>query len=65
MAQKPTIYKANIALNDLDRNFFDSLELTIEQHPSENLERMIVRMLAYCLNAQDRLRFTAGISTPG
>jgi uncharacterized protein YaeQ len=64
MAQKPTIYKANIALNDLDRNYFDSLELTIAQHPSENLERMMVRVLAYCLNAQDRLTFTAGISTP-
>ena len=64
MALKPTIYKANIALNDLDRNYYDSLDLTIAQHPSENLERMMVRVLVYCINAQDRLAFTAGISTP-
>ena len=51
MALKPTIHKASIALADLDRNHYDSLELTIAQHPSETTERMFVRMLAYCINA--------------
>lgn len=64
MALKPTIYKFKIALSDLDRHVYDSLELTVAQHPSENVERMMARVLAYCLNAQEFLAFSKGLSTP-
>ncbi|MDG2273895.1 MAG: YaeQ family protein, partial [Halioglobus sp.] len=50
MALKPTIYKAQIELADSDRNCYESLSLTVAKHPSETLERMMVRLLAYCLN---------------
>jgi uncharacterized protein YaeQ len=63
MALKPTIYKAQIELADSDRNCFESLSLTIAKHPSETLERMTVRLLAYCLNSARGLEFTRGIST--
>ena len=63
MALKPTIYKAQIELADSDRNCFESLSLTLAQHPSETLERMAVRLLAYCLNSARGLEFTRGIST--
>ena len=62
MALKPTIYKTKIALSDLDRQYYDSLNLTIAQHPSETIERMMVRVLVYCLNAQEHLEFTKGLS---
>ena len=62
MALKPTIYKLKIALTDLDRNYYDTLNLTIAQHPSETLERMMARMLAFCINAQESLSFTKGLS---
>ena len=62
MALKPTIYKANIALSDFDRHTFDSISLTIAQHPSETLERMMARMLAFCIHYEDLLAFTAGLS---
>ncbi len=62
MALKPTIYKLKIALADLDRNRYDALTLTVAQHPSETLERMTARVLAYCINASDRLEFTKGLS---
>ena len=64
MAKKPTIYKAKISLSDMDRNVYDTLALTIAQHPSESLERMMARVLAYCINAQEFLSFTKGLSTP-
>ena len=64
MAVKPTIYKLNITLSDLNRDYYDTLNLTIAQHPSETLERMMVRVLAYCLNAQEDLAFSKGISAP-
>ncbi len=63
MALKPTIYKFKIALTDLNRNYYDTLNLTIAQHPSETLERMMVRMLAFCINAQESLTLTTGLST--
>ena len=63
MALKPTIYKARIELADSDRNCFESLSVTLAQHPSETLERVTVRLLAYCLNYARGLEFTKGIST--
>jgi uncharacterized protein YaeQ len=63
MALKPTIYKVKIELADSDRNCFETLALTIAQHPSETLERMAARLLAYCLNNIRGLTFTKGIST--
>lgn len=63
MALKPTIYKFKIARTDLNRNHYDTLNLTVAQHPSETLERMMVRMLAFCLNAQESLMLTKGLST--
>jgi uncharacterized protein YaeQ len=59
---KPTIYKLRITLADTDRNFYDTLNLTVAQHPSETLERMMARVLAYCLNVQEFLVFTKGLS---
>lgn len=63
MALKPTIYKARVELADSDRNCFESLSLTLARHPSETLERMFVRLLAYCLNCAPGLDFTRGLST--
>ncbi len=62
MALKPTVYKFKMSVSDLDRSYFDSLSLTVAKHPSENEERMMVRLLAYCLNAQEFLSFGAGLS---
>ena len=62
MAIKPTIYKFRIALSDLDNNNYDTLNLTLAQHPSETLERMMTRVLAFCMNTQEHLSFTKGLS---
>lgn len=62
MALKPTIYKFRLALSDFTRDYYDNLNLTIALHPSETLERMLVRLLAYCIHAQEGLCFTKGLS---
>jgi len=62
MALKPTIFKFSVALSDVDRNRYEDLPLTVAQHPSETLERMMARVLAYCLNADDGLEFSKGLS---
>ena len=62
MATKPTIYKVRIALSDLERNYYDTLNLTVALHPSETPERMMARVMAYCINAQEGLSFAKGLS---
>ncbi|WP_372882602.1 YaeQ family protein [Psychromonas sp.] len=62
MALKPTIYKMNINLSDLNQDRYDTLNLTVALHPSETPERMMARVIAYCLNAQEFLTFTKGLS---
>ncbi|MFV2056191.1 MAG: YaeQ family protein [Thiohalomonadales bacterium] len=62
MALKPTIYKLRIALSDINRNYYDTLNITVAQHPSETIERMMARVLVYCINTQEGLVFTKGLS---
>lgn len=62
MAIKPTIYKFNITLSDMNREIYESLNLTLAQHPSETTERMMTRMLAFCINYEERLCFAKGLS---
>ena len=62
MALKPTIYKLKVNLSNLNKNHYEALNLTIAQHPSETLERMMVRVLAFCINAEEHLTFTRGLS---
>lgn len=62
MALKPTIYKFKIAVADLNRNRFNDVALTIALHPSENLERMMVRVLAFCIHQEEFLTFTKGLN---
>jgi uncharacterized protein YaeQ len=62
LALKPTIYKLRIALSDLERNYYDTLNLTVALHPSETPERMMARVLAYCIHAQEGLSFAKGLS---
>jgi uncharacterized protein YaeQ len=62
VATKPTIYKLRIALSDLERNYYDTLNLTVALHPSETPERMMARVMAYCINAQPELSFAKGLS---
>lgn len=63
MALKATIFKVQINIADMDRHYYSDHTLTIARHPSENDERMMVRLLAFALNADESLKFTRGLST--
>lgn len=62
MALKPKIFKLKLTLSDLNRNYYDTLNLTLAQHPSETAERMMARVVAFAFNAQEFLSFTKGLS---
>ena len=62
MALKATIFRAELQVSDLDRGYFATHALTIARHPSETDERMMVRLLAFALNASELLEFGRGLS---
>ena len=61
MALKATIYKAAVNVADLDRQQFLDANLTLARHPSETQERMMLRLLAWIIHADERLQFTRGL----
>ena len=63
MAQKATIYKVELSVSDMDRHYYETHTLTVAKHPSETDERLMVRILAFALNAHEHLEFTRGLST--
>lgn len=62
MAIKSTIFKANLSVSDMDRPHYGTYSLTLARHPSETDERMMVRILAFALYADEALAFGKGIS---
>jgi uncharacterized protein YaeQ len=65
LAIKATIFKAELTVSDLDRNHFATHSLTLARHPSETDERMMVRLIAFALNADEALEFGRGLSAEG
>jgi uncharacterized protein YaeQ len=63
MALKSTIFKADLSVADIDRSYYADHSLTIARHPSETDERMMVRLLAFALHADEDLAFGRGLST--
>lgn len=63
MALKATIFKADLQVADMDRNYYGTHALTIARHPSETDERMMVRVLAFALHAHETMAFGKGLST--
>ena len=63
MALKSTIFKTTVQISDMDRNYYADHALTIARHPSETDQRMMLRLLVFCLYASETLAFTKGLST--
>jgi len=62
MAANAKIHKALINITNMDDNYYKEHNLTLAQHPSENTLRLMIRLLAFVLNASDSLMFCKGIS---
>ncbi len=62
MAIKATVFKAALQIADMDRYYYADHALTLAQHPSETEERMMVRLYAFALFADEALTFGQGIS---
>ena len=62
MAPKATVLKAELQVSDMDRHVYGTFPLTVAQHPSETEQRVMVRILAFALHADERLEFGRGLS---
>ena len=62
MAIKSTIYKVDLQIADMDRNYYGQHSLTLAKHPSETDERLMVRLIAFALYADEYLVFGKGLS---
>ena len=63
MAPKATVVKVELQVSDMDRHYYATHMLTLAQHPSETDERLMVRLLAFALFADERLEFGRGLSS--
>ena len=63
MALRATVYRADLTVSDLDRGVYSQHALTLARHPSETEERLMVRLLAFALHADEGLAFGRGLST--
>jgi uncharacterized protein YaeQ len=62
MALTATIHSLNIDLSDVDRGVYEQLEIRVARQPSETVEYMLMRVLAYCLEYGDGISMTEGVA---
>ena len=63
MAAGAVVYNFAVQLADVDRGVYEELSLRVARHPSETDEYMMTRVLAYCLEYEEGIAFSEGISS--
>jgi len=64
MALAPTLYDFDVALSHVDRSIDQRLNFKTARHPSEALDRVWLRVLAFCWQWEERIAFGPGLSDP-
>jgi uncharacterized protein YaeQ len=62
MALTSTIYQFEVELAHVDRGVYETLALRAAFHPSETEEFLLTRVLAYCLEYEEGIAFSKGLS---
>lgn len=63
MALNATIWNFDINLSDIDRNIYETLSLRVAQQPSETIDYMLTRLLAYCMEWQEGIEFGQSVGS--
>jgi uncharacterized protein YaeQ len=56
------LHRFEIQLADIDRSVYESLDLRVARHPSEDNPYLLTRVLAFALEHCEGLEFSAGLS---
>lgn len=62
MALTSTIYNFDVELADVDRGVYETLAIRAALHPSETEDYLLTRLLAYCLEYEEGIAFSKGLS---
>src|SRR5467141_1361530 len=62
MARTATIYSLDTELADIDRGVYEKFGVRMARQPSETLEYMLTRFLAYCLEYTEGIELTEGVA---
>lgn len=62
MAAGATIHTFEVQLADMDRGVYEQFTVRAARHPSETEAYLVTRLLAYCLEYQEGIAFSEGIS---
>jgi uncharacterized protein YaeQ len=64
MALTSTMYAVKVSLAHVDRGVYEALDFRMAMHPSESPEYFVARLLAYCLEYDEGIGFSKGVSDP-
>ena len=63
MALTATLYGFETSLSDIDRGVYENFNVRLACQPSETVEYMLTRYLAYCLEYTEGIAFTEGVAS--
>jgi len=64
LALAPTLYDFDVTLSHPDAGVDARFTVKAARHPSESLDRLWLRVLAYCWKWEERIAFGPGLSDP-
>jgi uncharacterized protein YaeQ len=64
MALTATLYNFDVELSDVDRGVYETLAIRAACQPSETVEYLLTRVLAYCLEYAEGISFGKGLAEP-
>jgi len=62
MALRATLHHFLIELSNIDAGVYESLELRVARHPSEDASRVVIRVLARAIEHEPQMEFGRGLS---
>jgi uncharacterized protein YaeQ len=64
VALAPTLYDFQVALSNVDSGVQQDLSFKLARHPSERMERVWLKVMAFCWVWEERLTFGPGLGEP-
>lgn len=64
MALPPTLHDFDVSLSHVDAGVQARLSVKAARHPSESLDRLWLRLIAYCWKWQERIELGPGLCEP-
>lgn len=64
MATGSVVYTFDVQLSDTSRGLYETLSVRPARHPSETVEYLLARVLAYCLEYSEGMELTKGLADP-